>query len=91
MTTNTPEYMRAYYHRKRRDFISLFGAKCAICGCTDYDQLQIDHIKGHNVTLSQNGTRGGITNLWDAIKIVRAGRKDEIRILCNNCNMLSWR
>lgn len=87
MTTNTPEYMRAYYHRKRREVISLLGGKCVLCGCKETEFLEIDHKYGHNIKPSPNGSRGGMRNLWDAIKLIRAGRKNELRVLCKSCNL----
>lgn len=87
MSTNSPAYMRAYYHRKRREVVSLLGGKCALCGCSDEDRLEIDHKNGHNIKRSPSGSRGGMRNLWDAIKLIRAGREKELRILCKRCNL----
>ena len=82
--------MRAYYHRKRREVLSLLGDKCAICGSTDRDTFEIDHKNGHGIRKSPNGSRGGMRNLWDSIKLIRAGRKNELRILCKRCNLHNW-
>ena len=90
MTTNTPEYMRAYYHRKREEVLKALGNKCALCGCTDRDTFEIDHKNGHGINKSPNGSRGGMRNLWDSVKLIRAGRKDELRILCKRCNLHNW-
>jgi len=87
MTTNSREYMRAYYRRKRKEVLKELGNKCAICGSTDKDTFEIDHINGHEIKLSPSGSRGGMRNLWDAIKLIRAGRKNELRILCKRCNL----
>ena len=84
MSSNSPEYDRAYYRRKRREVIELLGNRCAECG-TIFN-LEIDHVNGYNGRTTPNKTRGGNRNLQDAIKLIKAGRKDELRILCSDCN-----
>lgn len=61
--TNSKKYMRAYYHRKRKEVIELLGRKCAKCGNDNYGDLEINHKKGYNGNVSTNGTRGGMRNL----------------------------
>lgn len=84
MPSNSPEYARAYYKRKRREVIELLGGRCEKCG-TIFN-LEIDHVNGYNGTLSPNKSRGGTRNLHDALKLIKAGRKCELRPLCHNCN-----
>jgi len=87
MTTNSPEYMRAYYRKTRKVVLDILGGECALCGCKDREKLEIDHKNGHDVKTSPNGSRGGMRNLWDAVKLIKAGRKDELRLLCKQCNL----
>lgn len=90
MTSNAPLYMRAYYHRKRDEVLKELGNKCALCGCTDRDSLEIDNKNRYYLKTSPSGSHGGMRNLWDAVKLIRAGRKNELRILCKRCNLHNW-
>ena len=78
--------MRAYYHRKRAEVVSALGGKCIICGDTDIKALRIDHKNGYNGYVSSKGSRGGFTNLWDAIKLIRSGKINELQLLCWRCD-----
>jgi len=92
LTTNSPAYMRAYYHRKRREVVKQLGDRCAQCGCTEADILEINHKNGYNGHFSPNGSRGGFRNLWDVIKAIREGKINEYNLLCKECNVNSyWR
>lgn len=84
MPPNSKEYEKTYYKRKRREVLEELGNKCEICG-TIFD-LEIDHVNGYSGAFSPNGSRGGRRNLLDAIKLIKAGRKNELRLLCNECN-----
>ena len=92
MPANSPEYTRAYtkayYKRKRREVIELLGGRCQKCG-TIFD-LEIDHINGYNGAFSPNKSRGGYRNLWDAIKLIKAGQVDELKLLCKTCNLSNY-
>ena len=86
MPKNSKIYMRAYYHRKRAEVIRSLGGKCIFCGDPTIENLRIDHKNGYTDKVSPNGTRGGFRNLWDAIKIIRAGRSNELQIICYKCD-----
>ena len=88
MSTNSPEYDRVYYKRKRRKIVELLGGRCQKCS-TIFD-LEIDHVNGYNGAISPNKSRGGKRNLLDAIKIIKTGRIDELRLLCTDCNKSSY-
>lgn len=86
MGTNSKKYMRDYYHKKRHEVIELLGGKCAKCGNDNYKDLEINHKNRYNGNVSTNGTRGGMRNLWDAIKLIKEDRIDELDVLCVACN-----
>ena len=73
---------KKYYYEIRAGVLRALGGKCAICGNPDLDQLTIDHINGYNGKFSPNGSRGGWRNLQDAINIIKAGKSQELRVLC---------
>lgn len=85
MPSNSKEYRRAYYKRRRKEVIEELGGKCD--NCDAITDLEIDHKNGYNGKHSPNGSRGGERNLWDAIKLIKAGRKNELRLLCKPCNV----
>jgi len=84
MPPNSKEYRKAYYKRRRKEVIKDLGSKCVFCG-TIFD-LEIDHKNGYNGKVSPNNSRGGMRNLFDAINLIKAGRKEELRVLCHKCN-----
>jgi len=84
MPSNSPEYAKAYYKRKRREVIELLGNRYQKCGTIS--NLEIDHVNGYKGKLSPNKSRGGARNLSDARKLIKAGRKNELRLLCHQCN-----
>lgn len=84
MPPNSAEYQRAYHKRKRREVIEALGGRCEQCG-TIFD-LEIDHVNGYNGRTTPNKTRGGNHNLQDAITLIKAGRKEELQVLCAKCN-----
>lgn len=86
MTTNSREYMRAYYRSKRKEVLDKLGGKCVLCGDNDHNALEIHHKNGYGGKNHPNGSRGGIDNLWNAIKHIREGRQDELELLCWRCH-----
>jgi len=90
MTTNNPEYMRAYYHNRRLEVIKLLGGKCAICGSETLEDLDIHHKNGYKGAFARPNERGGWQQLGDVIKTVKEGRADELELQCYMHNRNHW-
>lgn len=88
MPTNNRTYMKAYYHRKRKEVITALGGTCIFCGESDISELRIDHRNGYKGAHSPNGSRGGMRNLFDIIKLIKNGKKNELQIVCRSCDQL---
>lgn len=69
----------------KRDMISAYGGKCAICGDTHFEFMTIDHINGGGCSLRRKGIiiSGYRFYLWLR---ERNYPKDEYRLLCFSCN-----
>lgn len=78
-------YMRDYYHRKQKEVYAVLGDKCSICG--SLYNLEIDHVNGYENSNNGYQGRGGWQNLNDVLKMLKEGRKNELRILCKDCNL----
>lgn len=94
MEERDPEYLKkryelriAYYRKLRSDVLSNYGGKCACCGESEFDFLQIDHVNGggnaHRKTVS---TR----QIYQFLR-KNGYPKDDYQLLCANCNMAKER
>lgn len=63
----------------REQVLSHYGKKCACCGDTHLDFLQIDHVNGGGC---KHRRQIGSLMRW----LVRQGFPDDFRTLCANCN-----
>lgn len=90
----TPEYRKkaainakSNRTKMRNDVISHYGGKCACCGEKQWEFLVIDHIFGggekHRSSLGCN--TGGYP-FYAKLKKMNYPFKDELRVLCCNCN-----
>jgi hypothetical protein len=85
------EYRKRWYHTSKAYVANIritnkqvvlnhYGAKCACCGETTFDFLQVDHINGggnkHRKKIGAN------INRW----LIKNGFPKEFQILCANCN-----
>lgn len=73
--------------RMRHDVISEYGGKCKCCGEERWEFLIIDHIfgKGDKHRLSLGCKTGGYP-FYAKLKKMNYPFKDELRVLCCNCN-----
>jgi hypothetical protein len=66
--------------RRRAAVIAKYGGACACCGETRLEFLTIDHINGGGA--EERGRTG--TNFY--ITLHKAPKRDDLRVLCMNCN-----
>lgn len=76
---------RENYRRKKLWVFEQLGFSCSECG--SINNLTIEHKNGYAEKYCKNGTRGGRQNLQHAINLIKNGKKDELEILCFNCNL----
>jgi hypothetical protein len=74
------EASRRKWHRDRKKVLDHYGAKCACCGETTYEFLEVDHIDGDGV--KHRKITGRHITSW----IIRNKFPDWLRLLCANCN-----
>lgn len=72
----------------RQDVIEKYGGKCECCGENRWQFLAIDHKNGDGGTERKNlyGSKSGNSGHWYR-KLKIEPRRDDLRILCHNCNM----
>ena len=94
MEERDPEYLKrryelriSYYRKLRSDVLSNYGGKCACCGESEFDFLQIDHVNGGgNVHRKTVSTR----QIYQFLR-KNGYPKDDYQLLCANCNMAKER
>jgi hypothetical protein len=71
-----------YQLKRKQKVMSLFGCKCAKCGETDIDVLEIDHINNDGANKRKSGEDKDIY-----LKLASGKRNtDGLQLLCANCN-----
>lgn len=76
----TPEGRAA---REIKDFvIDGYGGKCACCGKTDRDFLQLDHVNGGGSKMSKEKNK-----MWHYRDARDRNFPPDYQVLCSNCNM----
>lgn len=70
---------RLYYSKIKKEILEYYGNKCSCCGEDNIGFLTIDHM---NLNTQKEKTG---TTLYR--KLFRNGFRDDLRILCYNCNM----
>jgi Fe-S cluster biogenesis protein NfuA len=75
-TNNT----REKWQRERRLVVAHYGGKCACCGESTYEFLEIDHI--NNDGAQHRKITGRHVTSW----IIRNNYPTDLRLLCANCN-----
>jgi hypothetical protein len=74
------EASRRKWHRDRKKVLDHYGTKCACCGETTYEFLEVDHINGDGRQHRQ------IVGMHMMSWIIRHKFPADFRILCANCN-----
>lgn len=73
----------ARYHRIRKTVFDMYGGKCVCCGEANEYFLTLDHINGGgNQDRLKNGNKG--TEIYK--EIYKKGYRDDLQLLCMNCN-----
>lgn len=76
--------INARYRRLREEMIEAYGAKCACCGQTGYEFLNIDHVNNdgaeHRKTVGE-----GASAIMNYLR-KRGYPQEGFRLLCWNCN-----
>src|SRR5678815_1922494 len=69
--------------RRRAQILNMYGSACVLCGLTDPEVLDLDHVCGGGSRERANGMRTqGIYG-----QVLRGDRpSDDFRLLCRNCN-----
>lgn len=67
----------------RYDVVTAYGGKCCNCGISDFDVLDIDHIKNNGAIHRKAGMNS--KPLYYFLK-KNNYPKDEYQLLCRNCN-----
>jgi hypothetical protein len=75
-------YHVEYTARLRAEVITKLGGKCVACGCTY--PLCLDHIKGGG-----SRERTERDNGYWIYRAVRDDERNDIRLLCHNCNFIA--
>jgi hypothetical protein len=80
--------LKASYKRLRSEFLAEYGGKCVCCGEDEPDFLNMDHIYGSDKSDSMAPNGGYYVKSYEKLAAYRkrGWPKDEIRILCWNCN-----
>jgi predicted restriction endonuclease len=79
----------ARYHKHRRAVIAAYGGKCACCGETEYDFLEVDHIANDGAADRAKhgaGRKGKAGSNWYAW-VVKNDFPSGLQILCANCHL----
>jgi hypothetical protein len=80
--------VRVEYEIGRKLIKDLLGGKCAGCGETDHEVLQLDHVNDDGASHRKLGFKVGNRNdLLRVVEEIVAG-SDRYQLLCANCN---WR
>jgi hypothetical protein len=77
-------YAKAWYESFRGRAINQLGGECAWCGLNDRRVLCFDHMNGDGFLDREHGRRKDPKTLF---KEILAGKRDDIQLLCANCNM----
>lgn len=93
MAKQDPEYLAHrytlrvnYYEKLRADVFAGYGGKCACCGESESEFLQLDHVDGGgNVDRKTRATK----TLYAAVR--REGYPPGFQLLCANCNQAKSR
>lgn len=80
------EIIRKYYLEKRLVVLKYYGNKCACCGETTREFLEIDH-KNNDGSAHRKTLKGRNIIVW----IIENNYPDMFQILCSNCNMSKGR
>jgi hypothetical protein len=72
----------AYNRKRKQSCIDKLGGKCAECGETDVDVLEVDHVNNDGAEKRRIGDDASI------VCKVHSGKRDAngLQILCSNCN-----
>ena len=66
----------------RREILEKYGGKCICCGEQQIEFLAIDHIYGGGKI-----DRGEGTGMKFYLQLQRQPRRDDLQLLCHNCNL----
>lgn len=75
---NHNERNKQYYHEKREQLILMLGGKCAVCGETNYDLLEFDHINPFTKSLD-------VSAHLTSTKIIQS-EISKLQLLCIKCH-----
>lgn len=79
------ELDRERYEKTRNEVFDKYGSECKACGETERLFLTIDHINNDGWKLrKENGYRESGIGLY--LDILRNGMRDDLEVLCFNCN-----
>jgi hypothetical protein len=80
--------MTTTYQDVRAKAIAALGGRCVMCGyANDWRALEFDHINGGGGREYREA--GRFSGYYRRLKLVaEGGRKDEIQLLCANCNRI---
>lgn len=89
----TEEYLargkaRLYARALRQQVIEAYGSRCACCGDTHWQFLELDHIDGDGAAERKRlkmGKNGDATAMYRHLR-KNGFPKDRYRLLCSNCN-----
>lgn len=77
------EYRRAYYHKKRAEVLDALGTECVRCGYSDdIRALCVDHVKGDGY---KDRGKTGVAKWCHVLKNLDTS---SYQILCANCNTI---
>jgi hypothetical protein len=86
--TNSREYSRAYWRRRKSEAIEALGGACVQCGNDDRRVLQIDHVDGDG---HLDKCPGGKRYWYVVLKDIAAGLVARYQLLCANCHAIkTW-
>lgn len=68
----------------RKKLVAELGGKCAECGNTNQNVLQVDHIHGGGI--KELKEKGRYWMYKDALQLAYDGTNDKYQLLCANCN-----
>lgn len=73
-----------YRQRVRAEMIAAYGGRCACCGESNHQFLQLDHIYNDGAADRRN-RNGNQSRHWAKLK-KQGWPKDRLQLLCANCN-----
>lgn len=77
------------YKKMKEEIMFHLGNKCAACGETDLDVLEIDHVNGGGgVRRQRHGHHTELRSIRDALRDARTLSYElEVQLLCGNCHI----